>query len=351
MRSEARIIDANRNRAGEGLRVLEDIARFALDDEALTARCKRARHELGEAVAVLPLPAGLGLSARDTPGDVGTSVRTEREYERSDPTSVAAAACGRVGEALRSIEEIAKCVRGDAARFEALRYEAYEVGRLVSAGLAPIAPQWRLCVLLTASLCPGGDWERVARAAIAGGADCLQLREKELSDRELISRARRFVEIARESPRRIWVIINDRPDIALLCGADGVHVGQGDLSPADVRAVAGRGMLVGVSTSSVESARAANAAGASSVGLGPMFPSTTKPKDVIAGVDYLRAYLAEPDLASLPHLCIGGITPENAGELIDAGARGLAVSSAVCGAEDPEGVCAELVGSVEQSVS
>ncbi len=340
MRTQARIIDANLNRAAEGLRVIEDIARFALDDAALSARCKAARHGLTESAR--SLPAGLGLAARDTPGDVGTGVRTRSEYRREGLASVAGAASGRTAQALRVIEEMAKSLGVDATRFETLRYETYELARLVSAGLAETAPRWRLCVLLTDSLCLG-PWDRVAESAVEGGAEALQLREKDLPDRELLRRARRLVEITRAAPRRVWAVINDRPDIALLSGADAVHVGQHDLSPADVRAVAGHRVIVGVSTDSIETAHRAVEAGASYVGLGPMFPSTTKPKDKTAGEPYLRGFLSDPGLASIPHLCIGGITPGNAPGLIRAGARGLAVCSAVCAAADPAGVCRSLL--------
>lgn len=353
MRSEARIIDANANRASEGLRTLEDIARFALDNAGLSERAKRARHGLAGLLDALPLPASLRITVRDTPGDVGTGIRTAREGQRIGLGSVATAAAARTAQAVRTIEETAKSIGSVDPGFESLRYEIYEIERLVRTGLIPASPQWSLCVLITESLCRAGDWERVARAAIAGGADCLQLREKSLPDRELLARARSLCAIASEfsvgaeDAGAVSVVINDRPDIALLCGAGGVHVGQGDLSPAEVRAVAGAGMPVGVSTSSVEEARAVMAAGASSVGLGPMFPTTTKRKDAIAGPEYLRAFLADEDLAVLPHLCIGGISTSNAGELVAVGARGLAVSSAVCGADDPEEVCRALRGIVD----
>lgn len=346
MRSEARIIDANANRAGEGLRVLEDIARFALDDGELSGRAKRARHGLREGLGGLPLPAGLRIGTRDTPGDVGTSISTPGEGARPDLASVAAAAGGRAAEALRVIEETAKAIGGDGARFEALRYEAYELDRLVRSALVPASPRWSLCVLLTASLCGDRGWEAIAEAALAGGADCLQLREKDLGDRELVSRARRLVAIRDASGAAASVVINDRPDVALLAGADAVHVGQGDLTPADVRAVAGAGVPVGVSTSSIGEAVGAMTAGASSVGLGPMFPTTTKHKDTIAGEAYLRAFLADERVNHLPHLCIGGVTPGNAASLVAAGARGLAVSSAVCGASDPEDACRRLLAVV-----
>src|SRR5690606_21950697 len=103
------------------------------------------------------------------------------------------------------------------------------------------------------------------------------LREKELSDRELLARARRLVGIAREKDRSVAVIINDRPDIALLAGADGVHLGQTDLTVADVRRIAGFELLVGVSCSTLAQAQQAAREGADYLGLGPMFASRTKP--------------------------------------------------------------------------
>ncbi len=340
MRTRARIIDANSNRAAEGLRVIEDIARFAIEDAQLAARTKAARHTLTETVRALPTAPGL--AARDTPGDVGTDTRTPGEYRREDLAEIARAASGRATQALRVIEELAKSFGADASAFESLRYETYELARLVSAGLRPRAPQWRLCVLITEALC-NHPWQRTVEAAIEGGADALQLREKDIPDRERLRRARRLVEITRAAPRWVWAVINDRPDIALLSRADAVHVGQHDLSPADVRAVAGHNIPVGVSTSSIETARRAVDAGASSLGLGPMFPSTTKPKHETPGPDYLRALLADEELADIPHLCIGGITPENAPQLVRAGARGLAVCSAVCSSDDPAGACRAIL--------
>jgi thiamine-phosphate pyrophosphorylase len=341
LRSEARIIDASLNRALEGLRVLEDIARFALDDAPLSGELKASRHDLAEAVRPLLPGRGLAHAARDAAGDVGTGVSTQGERTRPSLASVAAAAGGRAAEAMRSLEEMAKCVGGEPRRIETIRYRVYDLAARVGAGLVPAGRQWRLCVLITGSLCPGGDWERVARASIEGGADCLQLREKHLPDGELLERARRLVGMTRDAG--VDVAVNDRPDIALLAGADAVHVGQTDLSPSDVRAVAGHRMPVGVSTSSISEALMAARSGASSVGLGGMFPSSTKAKDSLAGPAYLRAFLADDRVSRLPHLCIGGITPENAAELADAGARGLAVSAAVCGAPDPAGVCAALL--------
>ncbi len=340
----ARLIDASANRAREGLRTLEDIARFVLDDEGLCRAIKGMRHELSVHIERLPVAPGVLLSARDTPGDVGTGVSTPRETSRTGMLEVASAGAKRTGEALRSLEEAVKALGANAGPLEALRYRLYGVERSVLLALGRRAEQWRLCVLITGSLCEAAPWERVAKLAIEGGADCLQLREKDLPDAELLARARALVAIARESG--VHVIINDRPDIALLSAANGVHLGQGDLSPGDARQVLGEGSIVGVSTSCMEQARRAIEDGASYCGLGPMFASTTKPRPGPAGPDYARAYLSDPATRETPHLAISGIGAENAGELAKIGVRGVAVSSAVCAAPAPDEACRAILGAL-----
>jgi len=340
----ARIIDANANRAREALRVMEDAARFGLNDNDLSARLKSMRHTLREALGALPVDDLALVSSRDTPGDVGVTISTVSEGERAGLAEIAGAAGARLTEALRSIEEVAKALApgGNGARFESLRYEAYELEKRLRLALGGgRGRQWTLCVLVSESLCRL-RWDAVAEAALAGGADCLQLREKTLDARELLRRARRLVEMARSAGAA--AIINDRPDIALLADADGVHVGQSDLSVAEVRSLAGRRLLVGVSTHNVAQARDAMRDGADYCGLGPMFPTTTKDAGQIAGLSYLREYL---DLAKAPaHLAIGGVTPENVGAMVREGCRGVAVSSFVCGSSDPRGATERLLAAM-----
>jgi thiamine-phosphate pyrophosphorylase len=334
-----RIVDANANRAREALRLMEDAARFALGDQDLIEGLKRLRHDLRHALDQPALDRSLLLSARDVESDRGLGIKTPSELTRAGVRDIAAAAGSRLAEALRSIEEAAKGLGADAAALERLRYRAYiEERRLLLALPTGRCPQWRLCVLITESLCTR-PWLGVARAAIDGGADCIQLREKELPDRELLKRATALTEIVGSAS----VIINDRPDVALMANASGVHLGQEDLGIADVRGLVGSRMLIGVSTSNVDEARGAARGGADYCGIGPMFPTTTKEKPRISGPEYLREYLADPILSQRPHLAIGGITPENIGLLREAGCRGVAVSSVVCGADDPAGVCRRLI--------
>lgn len=337
-----RILDANANRAREALRVMEDYARFILNEPSLCDRLKSLRHALREALDTLP--AGLIEAHRDTPGDVGTAVHTPAESIRRDTADVAIAAGKRLSEALRCLEEYGKLISPElGARIQSLRYEGYDLEQKLQTrlGCGSKVPQWRVCVILTESLCRK-PWLEVLDAAIAGGADCLQLREKTLSDAKLLGRATVIVKRCRDAG--VAAIINDRPDIALVSGAAGVHLGQTDLPVGYVRRLVGRRLIVGISTSSLVQAEAAQRSGADYCGVGPMFPTSTKMKPVPAGPDYLRDYLGN---IRLPHLAIGGVNQETIAALVAAGARGVAVSAAVCGADDPAGVVAQLCSALD----
>ncbi len=337
-----RMIDASANRAREGLRVMEDIARFVLDDAGLTESLKRVRHDLRSLVGALPVRGTDLLASRDTPGDVGTTISTPAELARPDALpDLATAAAKRTQEALRSLEESAKALGRDGKGFEAARYRVYDLERTLLLRLAPPCPQWTLCVLVTRSLCVRHTPEEIVRLAAEGGADCIQIREKEMGDAERLDHSARLVEVCRAAG--VHAIVNDRPDLARLAGADGVHLGQTDLPVSAARRIIGPGRWIGVSCSTVDHARRGASDGADSVGLGPMFPSVTKPKPGLAGPDLIRAALADPATARLPHLAISGITPWNIGLLAEAGCRGVAVSGAVCGGEDPRGACQALV--------
>lgn len=333
----ARILDANFNRAGEALRVMEDHARFALDDAALAERLKQARHEL--AAARSSLPAANLLAARDVPGDVGAELSTPSEQVRAATPDVAAAAARRAAEALRCLEEYGKTLHADIGRrLERLRYNVYDVEQALLLG----SPRRRrLCdarlhVLLTASLC-SRPWLEIARAALDGGADVLQLREKVLPDCERLARADALCKLAHDN--NALVVINDRPDVARLCAADGVHVGQDDLPIAAARAIVGPHALVGRSTHSLEQVRAAIEDRPDYIAVGPMFASTTKPgRDAVGPAPAADA----ARLTDLPVIAIGGIGPENITRLAAAGVRCVAVCRAVIAAPDPAAVCRAL---------
>ncbi|HWE01131.1 MAG TPA: thiamine phosphate synthase [Tepidisphaeraceae bacterium] len=321
-----RLLDANANRAREALRVLEDYTRFILNDQPASAQLKQIRHTLAEALAVF-LPEAI--LHRDTPGDVGTANKTGAEQTRDDLAHVVTAAGKRLGEALRSIEEYLKTLSpGDAARVESARYEFYDIEQRLARTLKPAGGFGAvgLYVLITEELCRSA-WLTTAEQALDGGADCIQLREKKFDAGELLVRARRLVALCRKYDA--WCIINDRPDIAMLAGADGVHVGQDDLPASEVRKIVGPGKIVGVSTHRIEQARQAVLDGADYIGVGPMFRSATKPRDILSGPAYGREVA---ETISIPAIAIAGITAANVDEVLATGLRAIAVSSAVIAA-------------------
>ncbi len=338
----ARIVDANANRAREGLRMMEDAARFALDDQSLAEQCKVARHRMRAAIGALPISEFDLLASRDTPGDVGTGITTALEQNRENGlASIVVAAAKRVGEALRVIEEVSKAIGADARVFETLRYTVYELEKRLVLRLAPPCPQWKLCVLVTEKLCTQFSCSELIKLAVEGGADCIQIREKAMTDSQLLEHCSRLVETCRGVG--VDVIVNDHVGIARLANADGIHLGRGDLPTAAARQILGPARWIGRTCSSIDDALVAIENGADSCGLGPIFPSLTKPKPNHSGCELIRAFIAEPRTAHVPHLAISGITPDNVSELTDIGCRGVAVSAAVCGSEDPKSVCQKLV--------
>jgi thiamine-phosphate pyrophosphorylase len=333
----ARLLDAAANRAREGLRAVEDYCRFVLDDALLCGELKALRHDLTAALA--SLPAGALLHSRDTLGDVGTGLSTAAEGERTSPASVARANLKRLQEALRSLEEFGKLHGPDLGRsLETLRYRSYTLEKAILAS-APASERLhhaRLYLLVTGSQCLGPIDRTIAEAA-AGGVDVVQLREKGLSDRDLLERARQMRRWTRDAG--VLFIVNDRPDIARLADADGIHLGQDDMPVREARRILGPDALIGVSTHDLAQLRQAVLDGASYVGIGPTFPSGTKDFANLAGLDYVRAASAA---TSLPAFVIGGVQAANIGEVVAAGGRRVAVSQAILRAESPRAVATEL---------
>ncbi len=325
-----RILDAAANRAGEGLRVIEDYLRFVLDDRHLTAHCKSIRHEL--AAALQFFSAAERHAARETLSDVGTQVTLDAEQTRGDTAAVLQANFKRVEQALRSLEEFSKTRSPEvAASLEQLRYRVYTLERAVDitrSSLQRLA-EARLYVLVDGRASAEG-FEAMVESLVAAGVSAIQLRDKQLADRELLGRAR-LLRQATQGTQALF-IMNDRPDLAVLSGADGVHVGQDELTVKDARRILGPSGLIGVSTHSLQQARAAVLDGADYLGVGPTFPSDTKSFSEFTGLELLRAVQAE---IRLPAFAIGGITADNLPQVLATGFTRVAVGSAIADAKDP----------------
>lgn len=337
-----RVLDASANRAREGLRVVEDYVRFVLDDAHLTAQLKQLRHRLAAALGAIEGPERY--ACRDTQGDVGTVLTTPSERSRADVDAVLTAAFKRLGESLRSLEEFGKTLdagiadAGFAATVEQIRYESYTLEAAVHGTRHSLK---RLAAARLYVLIDGGQsdatFAKQVDELVRAGVDVIQLRDKQLSDRELVARARVLCAATAES--KTLAIVNDRPDIAAVVGADGVHVGQDEMSVHEARSIVGPAALVGVSTHSLDDARRAVLDGASYIGVGPTFASQTKTFKQFPGVKLVAEVAAE---IRLPAFAIGGITTENAHEVLATGIHGVAVSAAVTRASDPAAAVTQL---------
>jgi thiamine-phosphate pyrophosphorylase len=198
-----------------------------------------------------------------------------------------------------------------------------------------------LYVVLDRSAAGTRDLGDLLDACIDGGCRLVQLREKTWASGRLLPLAERLR--ARCRTAGVTFIVNDRIDLALAVDADGVHLGQDDLPARVARPLLRPGMILGVSTHSVEQARAARDAGADYIAVGAMFATPTKADHELVGPALMRRVRDE---VAAPLVGIGGITPENAGDVIRAGADGVAVISAVCAAPDPHAAARRFVAAI-----
>jgi thiamine-phosphate pyrophosphorylase len=333
-----RILDAAGNRTREGLRVIEDYVRFGLNDGHLSRIFKEHRHEL--AAILGELPASSLLTSRDTLHDVGVTISTPSEYLRTSSMDVVSAAFKRVQEALRTLEEYTKIIEPKLSpRLEQLRYQLYTTEKVVlrTEAAGRRLENQQLYLLVTSTECRNG-FEATVKAALDAGVRIIQSREKLLTDREWLDRARSLRKWT--SAAGALLIINDRPDIAILSDADGVHVGQEEFTVHDVRKILGPVRLIGVSTHTIEQARQAALDGADYLGVGPTFPSATKSFSEFSGLKFIHEVSTE---SRLPWFAIGGIEATNIAEVMNAGASRIAVSGSVCRSPTPNAAANSLI--------
>ena len=337
-----RIIDANFNRAREAFRVMEEYCRFGLNHSALSAKAKQLRHRLCEAVS--KLDSVKLICSRDVASDVGKELKVEGQLSRKSIEDCFTAAAKRAGEALRALAESTQSIDAHVAVvMEQLRFEVYALEQEIFLK-ASTARKWdnvRLYILINAA--PETQTEEIltlTRACISGGAESLQLRAKNLTDSQLLTLAESFTALCKEAS--VVSIINDRVDIAVLSEADGVHLGQDDIPVHKARCLARMPLIIGVSTHSQQELSKAIDSGCDYVAIGPAFPSPTKPHLQTAGVEYLKEALPILDQAGMYHVAIGGIDHTNIDSLLNIGIKTVAVSSAICDAENPQKNCEAL---------
>ena len=199
-------------------------------------------------------------------------------------------------------------------------------------------PDYSLYLVTDRNHSCGRSLTEVVEEAVAGGVTCVQLREKNCSTRQFVEEGRALQKIL--TPKHIPFIVNDRIDVAMAIGADGVHLGQDDMEIIHARRILGPGYIIGISVESLDDAREATAAGANYLGVSPVFATPTKTDTAPPlGLDGLKTIRLEVDL---PLVAIGGIKSENCASVIAAGADGLAVVSALMSAPFPRQAAVEL---------
>jgi thiamine-phosphate pyrophosphorylase len=336
-----RIADANLNRASEGLRVLEDIARLALDDAALSQKLKIMRHELlpGEVTFNEQL-----IKARDAEHDVGINTLAPGQEEKKELPQMVIANARRVQQSLRTIEELGRTplpAQLASDRLRQTRFELYSVEKELLSRLQRQDKKERirgLCAIIDTEALAGRDHVAVAHQVIRGGAAIIQLRDKQHGKKELLAIAQELKSLCAEYS--VLFIINDYLDLALAVDADGLHLGQDDLPLPVARKLLPIGKILGCSTHSLEQAKAAQATGADYIAIGSIYPTPSKESAIIIGTETLQQVR---QAVSLPVMAIGGITRENVGEVTRAGADSVAVISAILSAKSPEAATREIV--------
>ncbi|WP_448532920.1 thiamine phosphate synthase [Parathermosynechococcus lividus] len=328
-----RILDANLDRAREGLRVIEEWCRLGCEDAELTATCK----ELRQTLAGYHTPELR--SARQTDHDPGTALTHPQERDRQTLQQVLTANFARVQEALRVIEEYAKLTHADlSAAAKTLRYRVY----ILEQALSPQSRQGRLRRLHHARLylvtSPSDRLLERVEAALKGGLRLVQYRDKTNDDQTRLKIAQQLQALCQRYGALF--LVNDRVDIAVGANADGVHLGQTDLPIALARQILGGDRLVGRSTTNPQELERALQEGADYVGVGPIFATPTKPGKAAVGFDYLQ-YARHH--CSIPQFAIGGIDASTIGEVIAAGATHVAVVRAIMDAADPQQVTQDLL--------
>lgn len=334
--SSYRIIDANFNRAREAVRVMEDYCRFALNSDSLSQRARQLRHNL--CAAISNFDTEKLIAARDTLNDVGVGSTVDNQMRRTDLHDCFTAAAKRLPEALRTIAEVAQTINpAIALKIENLRYTAYTLEKdiiLFSGGVEKFK-RVKLYVIITSQQLL--EVLQLTNSCAAGGADCIQLRVKDVEDDTFFDLASEFVKACRH--QNAISIINDRADIAIVTGADGIHLGQNDLPIEKVRSLQIKPLIIGKTTHSQQQLVAATSEMPTYVSLGPVFATSTKPDLAPVGLDYVTKAVKLLEPSGVEHVAIGGITLENIDQVLRAGAKRIAVCSAVTKATDPAEMC------------
>lgn len=330
-----RILDANLDRAREGLRIIEEWCRFGLNNANFASECKHLRQEIANwHTAELR-------TARDTPGDAGTDLSHPHEETRQDIHALLQANFCRVQEAVRVLEEYGKLYHPEMGKaFKQIRYQVYTLETNLMGYERHQLLQRSQLYLVTS---PSEKLLENVEAALKGGLTLVQYRDKDTNDSIRLATAQKLRQLCHSYGALF--IVNDRVDLAIAADADGVHLGQEDLPIATVRQLIGPQRLIGRSTTNSHEMQQAIAEAADYIGVGPIYETPTKAGKTATGLDYV-SYAAKN--CPIPWFAIGGIDPNNINDVIDAGAHRVAVVRSLMQAEQPTLVAQYLLSQLNR---
>lgn len=311
-----RIIDVNYNRATEGLRVVEEIGRFILEDKKATLALKQLRGELRKTTKLL----GQRLSARNSEQDIGREMFTKSEGQRTSLLDIFQSNIKRAEEAGRCLEEFSKLISPLAGKkFKALRFKLYIIERKIY----PRLVKWlKLDFDLYVVTDPKIGHQQTIRSVLQRGVKAVQLRDKGLNEQAYYQLAKPIARLAHQA--QATFIVNDHWRLVERLGADGVHLGQEDLakvSLAKVRKIIGEDKLIGVSTHSFKQAKQAVRQGADYISVGPIFATPSKPQTKPVGLKLLKQVLRK---VKIPVVAIGGIDKNTVKKVLAIGCQRFA---------------------------
>ena len=324
-----RIIDANLNRATEALRVLEEIARFRLDDKKLSSELKNIRHEI---CLFFDCDYEKLIASRDTVNDIGTDIQnpTKITREYSSIEIIFRSNFKRLEQALRVL-----CEYGNLS--DKFRYNVYTIEKNMNESLKMDIKKYLLkdkkLYLVTNSDNFDSDCEFLDRVALAikSGVDIVQLREKNKPASKIIEYGKIIRQLTSEYGALF--IVNDRVDLAQILNADGVHLGQDDIDILSARKILGEKMIIGISTHKPQDAIEAMKNGADYIGVGPIYKTPTKPNREAAGLDYLKWAV---DNVDIPFYAIGSIDLNTIDEVVEYGTKRVALVRAIMNSDNIE---------------
>ena len=312
----------------EGLRVIEEAARFKLNNEELTLRIKEIRHKYGHIKMLIPDDMIL---SRDSETDIGKSSNFDKSGQL-DIADITARSFGRTEEAARVIEEYGGMINREISIIaKGIRFELYNLEKIIFPELKRINRITDTLGLYLVMTNPAVGYEELARIAVANEVSVIQLRDKEMNDRDLVETGRRLKKITERT--NTLFIVNDRPDIAYLCNADGVHVGQDDLSVEECRNI-NNNFIVGKSTHNMSQLINALDEKPDYLGIGPIHPTSSKNiPDPVLGLVNAAEMLKR---SNIPAIAIGGINDSNIISVLESGFLNYGIISFINTSSNPE---------------